>query len=70
MVEASTALAILENVSLPIKNIVGILYTLVGGVFGLYLILLFMRFKEYRTLRKILTDIRHDLRSLNMHLGN
>jgi uncharacterized membrane protein len=37
---------------------------LVGGLFGLYVILLIVKWIEYKRLVKILTDIRKELRAL------
>jgi hypothetical protein len=37
---------------------------LVGGIFGLYVILLAVKWVEYKRLVKILTDIRKELRAL------
>ena len=40
---------------------------IVGGVFGIYLLLLFVRVHYERKKVKILKDIRYDLDQMNMH---
>jgi hypothetical protein len=42
---------------------------LVGGIFGLYLILIFVRIHYERKKVKLLQDIRFDLDKANMHQG-
>ncbi|MBW2972555.1 hypothetical protein KY359_05965 [Candidatus Woesearchaeota archaeon] len=46
----------------PIGTFVNTIKVLVGGVFGIYLIILYLRFREYTVMRKMLTEIRQDLR--------
>ena len=38
---------------------------LFGGMFGLYVILIFLRWRESRMVGKILTEIRNDIRQLS-----
>ena len=38
---------------------------LVGGIFGVYLILLYLRFKEYKKLTKLLVEIKHELKKIS-----
>jgi hypothetical protein len=52
-----------------ISSTVHKLEILIGGVFGIYLIILYLRWKEYRTLQTLLMDIRNDIRELAEHQG-
>lgn len=45
-----------------IGTLVNTIKVLVGGVFGIYLIILYLKWREYVVLKKMLTDIRRDLR--------
>jgi hypothetical protein len=49
----------------PIAKIFAVLQGLIGGLFGVYLILVILRWKEYRQQVKILKEIRHELKMLN-----
>jgi len=49
----------------PIAKIFAVLQGLIGGLFGVYLILVILRWKEYRQQVKILNKIRHELKMLN-----
>lgn len=42
---------------------------LVGGVIGLWLILIFLRWYEYKRLRTVMVEIKHQLVRLNSHFG-
>jgi hypothetical protein len=48
----------------PIGTFVNAVKVLVGGVFGIYLIILYFRWREYTVMRKMLTAIRRDIRFL------
>jgi len=58
----STLLPILTTVLDPIESLVKKMELLVGGVFGLYLIGLYIRWKEYSVLSKAIRDMRHEIR--------
>jgi len=47
-----------------IRLIIASLQWLVGGIFGLYLVLVFLRWRESRMVAKILKEIRDDLKKL------
>lgn len=47
-----------------IRLIIESLQWLVGGIFGLYLILIFLRWRESRMVGQILKEIRDDLKNL------
>ena len=52
-----------------IPSLVNTIKALVGGIFGLYLILIFLRWNESRKLVKIMKDIRYDVRKIADKLG-
>jgi len=53
-----------------IHNIIESLQWLVGGMFGLYLILIFLRWREAYMVKKVLSEIRKDLRELADDIRN
>jgi len=55
----------IANIIAPIINMLNIL---LGGVFGLYLILVILRWKEARTIKKILIEIKDELKTINKRL--
>lgn len=64
---------VIENatsVGIPvITPLINTIQVLVGGIFGLYLILTLLRLKEYMMVRKFLEDMRHDLLQISKKLG-
>jgi len=48
-----------------IRAIIASLQWLVGGIFGLYLILIFLRWRESRVVARVLKEIRDDIRELS-----
>lgn len=50
-------------------KVTGTLKVLVGGVFGLYIILLFVKWVEYKKLVRLLVGIKKEMRDLNNKLG-
>jgi uncharacterized membrane protein (DUF106 family) len=51
----------------PVGTFVNTLKVLVGGVFGVYLIMLYLRLREYLFVRKKLEEIHNDLRAIAAH---
>ena len=49
----------------PVVKIFAVLQGLLGGLFGLYIILVILKWKESRQLVKIMKDVRHELKMLN-----
>ncbi len=47
------------------QQLVSQIYYLVGGIFGIYVILVGLRWWEYRMVRKLLIDIKLEIRHLN-----
>ena len=58
---------ILEPVISVITEAVGIMQILLGGLFGLYLLLVILKWWESRKLVKIMKDIRADVREMKDH---
>jgi len=52
---------LLENV----RDIILSLQWLAGGMFGLYLILIFLRWRETKIVSRVLKDIRDDIKELS-----
>ena len=48
---------------------VGTIRLLVGGIFGLYLILVYLRWREYRILTRLMREMRNEMAALNQKLG-
>ncbi|HII71321.1 TPA: hypothetical protein HA265_01035 [Candidatus Woesearchaeota archaeon] len=48
----------------PISGLLKAFSALVGGVFGIYLIVLYLKYKEYVVMKRMLLDIRKDLRAI------
>ena len=48
-----------------VVKVFAILQGLIGGLFGVYLVLVILRWKEYKQLVKELKAIRHELKMLN-----
>ena len=48
----------------PISGIFKTVSAFVGGVFGIYLIILYLKYKEYIVMKRMMLDIRRDLRKI------
>jgi len=64
----STIPAILEPLAQTIQSFVNVVQFLVGGIFGLYLIFLILRWREARELRKLMQEVRDELKCLNNNI--
>ena len=49
----------------PIATLIGVIQVLVGGIFGLYLFLVILRWIEYKKLVKLLKNIDDGIKKLN-----
>jgi hypothetical protein len=47
-----------------LSKILGTVSIAIGGIFGLYLVLIFLRWKEARDLKRVLCDIRSDIKDM------
>ncbi|MBW3015882.1 hypothetical protein KY330_05660 [Candidatus Woesearchaeota archaeon] len=61
-------IAFVEPLATSIGVFVETVKYMVGGIFGLYLILIYLRWKEARNVARLLKDIRHDIRALNRRM--
>ncbi len=64
----STMVVVADNLG-PISGFMKTLSALVGGVFGVYLILLYLRWREYHVLKSVLIGVRRDLRVIAASKG-
>jgi len=62
--------AIAEPVATTISSIFGMISAGIGGLFGLYVILVILRWKEARDLKKLLTSVRDEIKDLNSKFPN
>jgi len=66
----STVPFILEPVAGSIQSFVNIVQLFVGGLFGLYLILVILRWIEARQLKKLMKEMKDELRLLHTAITN
>ncbi len=59
----------LEPIISGIQNAVGFMQIALGGIFGLYLLLVILKWWESRKLVKIMKDIREEVRGISHHMG-
>ncbi len=67
--ELNTTIGLLEPIIGPITQLVDIVQYIVGGIFGLYLILVILRWHESRRLANLMRDVKAELKALNKHFG-
>ena len=58
-----------ETAISAIPSLVNTIQALVGGIFGLYVILILLRWYESKKLVTIMKDIRHDIREISKQQG-
>ena len=66
----ATLPAALDPLINTIKFLMNILSVFVGGIFGIYLILIILRWKEARDVRRLLKEMRDDLKELKGFVKN
>lgn len=59
---------ILDPISSTVGTVLNLLQVLVGGLFGLYLVLIYLRWREARDLKRLMTEMRDDIRKLNLNI--
>lgn len=69
MPDINSTVQALEPILGPLNQFIGIIQYLVGGIFGLYLILVVLRWYESRRLVRLMKDVRIELEKLNKHFG-
>lgn len=60
--------AVLQPVAETMQSFLDTVQLLVGGLFGLYLLLVILKWRETRQLRKLMAEIRDELRKLQRAL--
>lgn len=50
-----------------VGTLVNTIKVLIGGVFGLYLIILYLRLREYLVVKRLLSEIHRDIRIIAEH---
>ncbi len=65
----SEAIELIGPIGGIVTKLTELIQVLVGGIVGLYMILIILRWYEARKLSRILKDIRDDVRKLNRHFG-
>jgi len=69
MVDPNATLPLIEPLTNSITFLTNTVKALVGGIFGLYVILVILRWKEARELKKLLIDVKGELVKINKKLG-
>ncbi|RMF05109.1 hypothetical protein D6764_05545 [Candidatus Woesearchaeota archaeon] len=62
----NSTLNLLTPVTHGVSWIVGALKVLLGGMFGLYLLLVFLRWKEYKDLKNIMQEMSRDMKEMHI----
>ena len=68
LVDVSSLIDVTNLFGATVQAIVNKINFLVGGIVGLYIILILLRWREYRTVRKLLIDVKEEIRDLNKNL--
>ena len=72
MVDAANATILIPGIALPLLNtiqsLIGTVSYIVGGIFGVYLILLLVRWWQNRIVIRLLKDIKYNLDQQNFKL--
>ena len=61
----TTIIAVFEPFLTTTQSFVGFIKLLFGGIFGLYLVLVILRWHEIRTLRNIMDEIKMEVKKIN-----
>ena len=56
---------LLEPLTKTIASVYGIVQVAVGGMFGLYVLLVILRWKEARDIKKLMGEIKDQIKGLN-----
>lgn len=59
---------VLDPITTVVADLMGTLQTIVGGIFGLYVILVILRWVEYKKMVHLLKQIRNEIKHLNQTL--
>ena len=69
MVDVNSTIQLLAPIIAPIQGLLNILKVTIGGVFGLYVILIYLRWRESRVMNKYLESIVIDLKAITKKMG-
>ncbi|MBC8501165.1 MAG: hypothetical protein H8D38_05395 [DPANN group archaeon] len=56
---------LIEPVANMVGGVINLLKTAIGGIFGLYVLLVILRWKEARDMKKILLEVKEQIAKLN-----
>ena len=70
MTDINTTLPLLEPLGSTIKNITNILSVLLGGVFGVYLLVLFLRWQEFLMIRQLKKDLNSKMKRIEKKIDS
>lgn len=70
MIDINTTIPLVNSMVNTVQHMVNFVKVLVGGLFGLYLILVILKWKESRDLKKIMKLLHKDIIQLNTNLGH
>ena len=62
--DINATIPVLQPMINTINYLVNIIQLMVGGIFGIYIILVVLRWRESRKINKILEEIRDDIKAL------
>ncbi len=68
-VDINTTLFLIDPITSSIQQFVHTLEILVGGVFGIYLIIVILKWIEERRMKKIFTMMHNELERINIQLS-
>ena len=64
MADINTSIQLLESLIRAIEKLTGKLDILVGGVFGIYIIMLILKWREYFMMKKFKKEIKQEIASI------
>ena len=70
MADINTTIPLINSMVSTVQHMVNFVQVLVGGLFGLYIILVILKWKESRDLKKIMKQLHRDIVQLNTGLGS
>lgn len=69
MVDVNSTIELLSPIIAPIHGLLDVLTVTVGGIFGLYVILIYLRWRESRIMNNHLINIGNDLKAIAKKMG-
>ena len=68
-VDINTTIPLVNSMVGTVHHMVNFVQVLVGGLFGLYIILVVLKWKESRDLKRVMKQLHKDIVQLNTSLG-